>query len=691
MIYSLKLGNPFETEAVTDHSEINSCEMSEFIERLGSLGGELIMAHTSTGDERPDIMFRYRMNNDTVVFGLGEALHGINKRGFKYISYNVDDMHHDEEKNSLYGSHNFILIKGTEDDFGLFFDYPSRMEFDIGFENRSLIKVTAPTMDMCIYLITGANLYNIVKQFRGIIGKSYTAPFWAFGFGQSRWGYKNASDVSEVVNSYRSAGIPLDMVYMDIDYMDDYKDFTISYERFPKFGRFVLDMEEQGIHLVPIIDAGIKIENDYEIYEEGKSNGYFCTNDDASLFSAAVWPGMTHFVDFFKPEAREWFGKKYSALTDYGIEGFWNDMNEPSIFYTQQDLENTCELISDLSLSDKEISAKDCLEIRDSVDAWRSPEVYKQFYHNINGKRVSHDKVHNLYGYYMTKAAYEGLSELIPDKRFLLFARSSYIGMHRYGGLWTGDNKSRWSHLKLNLSQLPGLNMCGFIYSGADIGGFGADVSEELLLRWTALGIFTPLFRNHSVKDSRNQECYRFENTEAFRDIISLRYRLLPYLYSEFLKAVNSDLMYFRPLCFDYEDDNDALYVEDQLLLGEGLMIAPVIEENANGRYVYLPEDMLFIKFKTDTEFTTELMPKGHHYIHVAIDQVPLFLRRGNMLPLGGSHVCTADMSMYLELGGKGELQAKDFEIITLPSEKPSYEMLCESEKTLVSNKIFVE
>ena len=320
---------------------------------------------------------------------------------------------------------------------------------------------------------------------------------------------------------------PLDMIYMDIDYMDHYKDFTVNPEEFPDFPGYVASMKEDNIHLIPIIDAGVKIEKGYPVYEEGVEKGYFCKRADGSDFPAAVWPGRTHFPDVLNPDARKWFGDWYQVLVDAGIDGFWNDMNEPAIFYTDEGIEEAKETMSRfVNAADQEDSIFDWTGVTLSLN--NRPVDYTRFFHNVDGKLVRHSDVHNLFGYNMTRAASESL-DTMSENRMLLFSRSSYIGMHRYGGIWMGDNRSWWSHLLLNLKMLPSLNMCGFLYTGADLGGFSDDTSRDLLLRWLALGVFTPLMRNHTSLGTRDQECYRFEHIEDFRHVISVRYRLIPY------------------------------------------------------------------------------------------------------------------------------------------------------------------
>ena len=242
--------------------------------------------------------------------------------------------------------------------------------------------------------------------------------------------------------------------------------------------------------------------------------------------------------------------------------------------------------------------------------------------------------MHNLYGASMTRAAAEGFRSFDPDKRFLLFSRSSFVGSHRYGGIWQGDNQSWWSHILLNLHELPSLNMVGFLYNGADLGGFGSNTSPDLVERWLQLGVFTPLMRNHAALGTRDQEIYRFQRWPQMRDTLTVRYALIPYLYSELMRAGLTDGMLFRPLAFDYPGDRTACHTEDQLMLGRDCMIAPVYEQNAIGRHVYLPEDMLMVRFVSATEYELVPVPAGHCYVNLALNQFPLFIRRNHVIPL---------------------------------------------------------
>lgn len=633
MILKYTYGVPFPTEAVVGESAPAQGNPSF---------GEVSLEE--------GFRFSFRMEPDDIVYGLGEANRGLNKRGYRYANSCTDETTHSESVQSLYAAHNFVVVAGAQT-FGLFFDYPARILFDIGFTRMDTLCVSCARADLDLYVITGEGPYDVVRQFRKLIGPSYIPPKFAFGFGQSRWGYKTRQDFTGVVDGYRNNKLPLDMLYMDIDYMQDYKDFTVNGEQFPDFPAFVAEMKNRGVRLVPIIDAGVKVEDGYSVYEEGVEKGFFCKRADGSNFVAAVWPGDTHFPDVLNPEARAWFGSQYKILTDAGIEGFWNDMNEPSIFYTP---ELTAQTRADLEKAFQDGSYNPNM-LRKARPEARGD--YELFYHETIAGRKRHDEVHNLFGYNMTRAAGEAFERIDPDRRFLMFSRSSYIGMHRYGGVWTGDNCSWWSHILLNLRMLASLNMCGFLYTGADLGGFGGDTTRDLLLRWLALGVFTPLMRDHSALNTREQECYQFEDIEDFRHVLGVRYRLVPYLYSEYMKAALNDDLMFKPLAFVYPEDKMAAQVEDQLMLGGEIMIAPVYTQNAKGRYVYLPEEMLFVKFLPGGGISREVLAPGHHYVEIALNEVPLFVRKGMCIPLAepAETVEALDTEHLTMLGYAGE------------------------------------
>ena len=586
------------------------------------------------------------LSEQAAVYGLGEMPRGINKRGWHYIANNTDESRHSEDKLSFYGAHNFLLVRDGSTCFGLFVDFPGKVYYDIGYTRHDLFSFHTETSDYDLYLLSGGNENAICKEFRTLIGRSYIPPRWAFGLAQSRWGYKTEEDVREVARQYKEHDLPLDMICMDIEYMQDYTDFTVNKERFPDLTKLSADLKAQGIRLVPIIDAGVRVDPNDSTCTEGLEKGYFCKKADGTPFVAAVWPGKAYFADFLRPEVREWFGHKYKALTDCGIEGFWNDMNEPSLFYSPERLRAFLDDMAALREKDNIEQEEFFLRVvGGAMGLMNSPADYASFYHEADGRKVRHDQVHNLYGGSMTRAAGEAFADLRPGQRTLLYSRSSFIGSHRYGGIWLGDNNSSWAQLLANIQMMPSVQMCGFLYSGADLCGFSCDTTPDLALRWLEFGLLTPLMRNHSAVGTRMQEYYCFpEVLPAVRNMIRLRYALLPYLYSEFMKAALENTSYFRPLAFDYPDDPDAREVEDQLLLGEGLMAAPVYVQNAHGRHVYLPEPMKLLRLRAVDDYDEEILPAGHHYIRCALDEVLLFLRPGHIVPVAQPANNTAEL-----------------------------------------------
>ena len=613
MIRRYTSGQPVATDAAVRELPAETIESFPFAHRRD--GGRFV--------------FSFPLEKDEIVYGLGETVRGINKRGWLYRSFCSDDPYHSEEKHALYGAHNFLLHGAC----GIFIDFPAEIRWDIGYTRADEAVITLDGEDFDIYLISGETPRDIVREFRALIGQSYIPPFWAFGFQQSRWSYHNAEAVRNVIRGYDEAGIPLEAVYLDIDYMDHFKNFTVDEEAFPDFAQFAAGVRAQGIHLVPIIDAGVKKEEGYRVYEEARDKGWFCKNEDGSDFEGGVWPGAVGLPDFLRPEVRGWFGEQYRFLTDMGIDGFWNDMNEPAIFYSKKGLEKALEKAAGLRGKNPDLAQ--FFALKDTFgNLSNSPEDYASIYHEISGRPVNHLRVHNLYGASMTRAAGEFFEREFGKEKILLFSRASIIGSHRYGGIWFGDNHSWWQHILLCLKMLPSANMCGFLYCGADLGGFNGDATPDLLLRFLALGVFTPLMRNHSALGTRDQECFRFENTEDFRDVIEVRYRLIPWLYKTFRRAAEEGDMMFRPLSFDYPEDCIARECETQLMLGEECMIAPVYEQNASGRTVYLPEEMVFVKLSGSRITAKEVLPKGLHYVRVALNEMPLFIKKGRSVPL---------------------------------------------------------
>ena len=637
MIRKYTFGTPLPTDAV--------------VRSIPAEQGSLPYFTLSKGEDG-SLTFSLILSPEEVLFGLGQGVRGIDKRGHRYESWNSDVFNHTEERPSLYGSHNFLVFFSPDRLFGVYLDDPGKITWDLGYTARNQAVITVESGSLDLYLIEEDSLPAIARAFRGLTGRSYIPPRWAFGYIQSRWGYASEEEVRTVADEHRKRHIPLDAVCLDIDYMVDFKNFTWNPKAFPDLKKFQAEMKEDHLRLVPIIDAGIKVEEGYAPYDTGKAGDCFCKKEDGSDFVAAVWPGRCCFPDFLREDVRRWFGDLYLPLLEAGIEGFWNDMNEPALFYSDEGLADAFAAADKIRAGG--VDYESTWWLKDVFNGMaNSMDDYRRFYHLVDGKSVRHDRVHNLYGAGMTRATAEGFRRFAPDQRLLLFSRSSFIGAHRNGGIWQGDNFSWWSHLKMALQMLPNLNLCGFLFTGCDLGGFGCNVTEDLMERFLQLGVFTPLMRNHSALHTREQEIYRFSIWETMRDTVSVRYALLPCLYSEFMKAALRDEMLFRPLAFDYPADRRAVHTQDQLMLGGDCMIAPVYEQNAAGRYAYLPEDMLLIRFRSAKDYDLVPLEKGDHWIDLALGEFPLFVKKNRAVPLcaGGESSELLDDTAFTLLG----------------------------------------
>ena len=603
--------------------------------------------------EGEKILLTVDLAENEIIFGLGETVRGMNKRGFIYRSWNSDEPCHQETAASLYASHNLVVFFRPDRLFGLYLDDPGLVTWDLGATERSRAVITSENGHFTLYCLSADSLPSLARSFRRLTGRSYLPPKWAFGYIQSRWGYAGEEEIRSVVREHRNRRIPLDSVCLDIDYMQAFRNFTWRRDTFPDLPSFTAAMKQEHIHLIPIIDAGIPQSEDDPSYRSGHQEDVFCRMEDGSEFVASVWPGWCVFPDFLRADARRWFGDQYRSLLEAGVEGFWNDMNEPALFFSLSGLEAAYRKLEDMR--GRQLLLDDFWKLSSAVnDVKNSPSDYRSFWHRPDGEApVRHDRVHNLYGAGMTRATAEGLRRYDPDRRFLLFSRSSFIGAHRDGGVWMGDNYSWWSHILLALQMLPSLNLCGFLYCGCDLGGFGKDTTEDLLERFLQLGVFMPLMRNHSALHTRQQEIFRFSIWRLMRDTLTVRYALLPFLYSEFMQAALSDGMLFRPLAFDYPEDSRAVHCEDQLMWGRSCMVAPVYTPNAEGRYVYLPEDMLLIRFRSREDYDTVPLAAGDHYISLSLGEFPLFVRKGCAVLLcgGGENVDELDESRFLPVG----------------------------------------
>ncbi len=496
-------------------------------------------------------------------FACGERTGGLDKTGSRQTFWNVDPpVWHTASHDNLYTSIPFVLAVDATDgrSWGMFFDNPGRVQIDLARERNERVWFGAALGDLVYYVLVGPTPREVLERYTLLTGRTPMPPLWALGYHQSRWGYASEDDLREVARELRRRDIPCDALHLDIDYMDGYRVFTWDREDFPDPSRLLSDLGRQGFRVVTIVDPGVKVDEGYDVYREGRAAGAFCRTADGQEYHNAVWPGVCAFPDFLSKRVRSWWGDRHRSLLDDGVAGIWCDMNEPALG------------IPRLSTMPSDVV------------------------HASDGSPRYHGEVHNLYGMQMARATYEGLRRLRPDRRPLVISRSGYAGLQRYALQWTGDNSSWWEHLAMSMPQLQNMGLSGIAWSGVDVGGFWDDASGELLARWMELGAFQPFCRNHSEKTTRRQEPWAFGEPyeTVVRTMLKLRQRLIPYLYSLFEECHRTGAPILRPLLFEHPSDPETFHADDELMLGHALLLAPITRQGQTYRHVYLPRGSWF-------------------------------------------------------------------------------------------------
>lgn len=532
-----------------------------------------------------------KMDGDECFYGLGDKTGFLNKRDYDYENWNSDiPQAHTDSYKALYKSIPFLITKKKNAVYGVFFDNTYKSYVNLGKENEAYYFYGADDGNLDYYFIAGEKMTDVVTRYTYLTGRTPLPQLWTLGHQQSRWGYECAEDIREVAKHYRELEIPCDVIHFDIDYMDAYKVFTWNEKTFGKPGALIQELEEKGFHVVTIIDPGVKLEEGYAKYDEGIENDYFAKTPEGDIYVNAVWPGDSVYPDFGKPETRAWWADNQKFLLDLGVRGVWNDMNEPASFHG--------ELPEDVVFHEEE-------------------------------KETNHAAMHNVYGHLMSKATFEGLQKQDGRRPFVI-TRACYAGTQKYSTVWTGDNQSLWSHLQMAVPQLCNLGLSGFAFAGTDVGGFGADCTKELMCRWVQVGCFSPLFRNHSSKGSTYQEPWQFdqETIDIYRKFVNLRYRLLPYFYDLFYETEKAGLPIMRPLVLHYEEDPEVQNMNGEFLVGEQLLVAPVLEQGATRKMVYLPQGTWY-------EFETGKAYEGGQYylVDAPLDTCPIFVKEGSIIP----------------------------------------------------------
>ncbi len=418
---------------------------------------------------------------------------------------------------------------------------------------------------------------------------------WSLGYHQSRWGYKTEQEIEAVAAGFRANDMPISAIHLDIDYMHGYRVFTVDPQRFPNLLALTTRLDQQGIKTVPIIDPGVKQDKDFPLYQEGMQHDYFCRLPDGELMRGLVWPGWSVYPDFTNSRTRAWWSKKYQSLLDAGAAGIWHDMNEPTSF-----------------------------------SGWGGMALPLVTRHDLDGIGGDHLQGHNLYALEMNHAGHQALKEARPDRRPWIISRSGWVSQQRYAWKWSGDTESSWGSLRMTIANALGMGLSGQPYTGPDIGGFSGSPTPELYLRWFQMAAFLPFFRTHSAVGTASREpwVYGEPYTGILRNFLKLRYRLLPYLYTLAWETSRTGHPWVRPLFWADADNRSLWGVDDAFLLGDALLIAPVLQDDAKSRSIQLPRGKWI-------DYWTKTVYNGDNTVNIPLnlETIPVLVRAGAVLP----------------------------------------------------------
>ncbi|MBX2966483.1 MAG: glycoside hydrolase family 31 protein [Cyclobacteriaceae bacterium] len=525
--------------------------------------------------------------------GLGEKTGALDRKGQGYTNWNTDAYAYHTGADPLYCSIPFYMGLHNSLAYGIYLDNTHKSYFNFGASNNRFSSFGADTGEMNYYFMHDTTVGQVIKHYTHLTGRMELPPLWSIGYQQCRYSYYPDKEVLSVANTFREKDIPADVIVLDIHYMEGYKIFTWSKKDFPDPKQLINRLKELEFNVVVMCDPGIKVEDGYHTYEDGKANDVFIKYPDGENYTGQVWPGWCRFPDFTNPKTRTWWKEQFKDYVALGVEGFWNDMNEIATW--GHSLPETLEL-------------------------------------DFEGNRATMRRGRNIYGFQMARSTYEGTKELLKGKRPFNLTRSAFSGIQRYSAVWTGDNVAYDEHMLLGVRLVNSMGLSGIAFAGYDVGGFVGNTDEKLFARWVSIGAFSPFFRGHTMINTRDSEPWTFGERveEISRNYIKLRYRLLPYLYSLFYDASKTGMPVCRSLAIDYSFD-DTVYdhrFHNQYLFGPALLIAPV-ESSKDLVKVYLPQGNWY-------DFYTDDAHPGSS-IHVAdcpLDKLPVYVKGSSIIPM---------------------------------------------------------
>jgi alpha-glucosidase len=566
------------------------------------------------------------------VYGLGQKTGRSNRRGRKLVLWNTDILAPgvlqqqrvfeadtelrgtDPKFDPYYTSIPFFYHARSSADgdvkiAGFFIDNGYKAIFD--FTERNRYRYLFCGGQYTEYVFAGPDVPDILEAYTALTGRMQPPPLWSLGHHQCRWKDYSQDEFLQIGRQYRERKLPCDSLWLDIGYMDEYRVYTWSKQRFPDVPKLMQAAAADGFKVVTIVDPGVKFDPGYAVFDEGRAKGVFCKTEQGSLYIGQVWPGRTVFPDFTLEKTRSFWADLTAEHLSQGVAGIWNDMNEPAT------------------------GAVEPFSMRFDRD----------------GKNYSHERFHNQYGLLMAMATVEGFERWDANARPFILSRAGFAGIQRVAAQWLGDNFSDWEHLGMGLPMATGLGLSGQPFVGADIPGFAGTPNPELAVRWFQYGTLTPFSRCHAVMGEPDQYPWSFGPAveSIVRTSLELRYKLLPYLYAKFWEAHETGAPIQRPLLFDFQHDPAARESDDQFLLGNALLVAPVMKPGVVARSVYLPKGNWF-DWHSGQEHGGELYVTAQ----APLDRIPLFARGGAVIACHSQALCstaehqTANLELHL-------------------------------------------
>lgn len=558
--------------------------------------------------------------------GLGEKTGNLNRFGNAYTHWNTDYFAYGVGDDPLYLSIPFYLGVHNQGHYGIFLDNTHKSLFNFGASNNRFASFSAEDGDMDYYFFHYPSISEIITAYTWLTGRMQMPPKWALGFQQCRYSYYPESEVYAVAQAFRDKKMPADVIYLDIHHMEAYKVFTFDGEKFPNPKALIARLKEKGFKVVVILDPGIKTEESYLPFKEGLEQGLFVNYPDGQTYEAQVWPGWCAFPDFTNPATRSWWEEKMAFYTEAGVDGFWTDMNEPA-------------------------SWGQC-----------TPNLLEFDY---EGEKASHRKARNVFGLQMARSTQAGARKQAPEKRPFVLTRSGFAGIQRYAAAWTGDNVASEEHMLAGVRLVNSLGISGVSFAGYDVGGFAGEASKGLFARWMSIAAFSPLYRAHSMINTKDAEPWAFgeEVEEISRNYLNFRYSLLPTIYSAFHQSTHNGLPLAASLAIHYPQD-ETIYqsaFQNEYLFCDTFLVAPV-ESFREISKVYLPQGEWYYLYTDQKYLGAQVIYQDSplNYLPVYVQAGKIFAQQSPTQHTGMAPDSTLSLHLYRGSTGSTYIHYED-------------------------------